>query len=70
MEALLLSIAMTDLTTFEGAETPGNVKQLYGKAIQPVPNQYLSLLNNSATDPIQIPSCAAICVYPQMVPKG
>lgn len=54
--ALTLSIQMMDLTTLEGMDTPGKVAQLSAKAIHPDP-----------TDP-QIPSVAAVCVYPAMVP--
>ena len=43
---------MTDLTTLEGADTPGKVAALASKAIRPDPS-----------DP-SIPSVAALCVYP------
>jgi deoxyribose-phosphate aldolase len=45
-----------DLTTLEGADTPGKVHALAAKAIHPDP-----------ADPT-VPSCAAICVYPNLVP--
>jgi deoxyribose-phosphate aldolase len=54
--ALELAIRVTDLTTLEGADTPGKVAALSSKAIRPDP-----------TDPA-IPSVAAICVYPNLVP--
>ena len=54
--ALELAIRVTDLTTLEGADTPGKVAALSSKAIRPDPS-----------DP-SIPSCAAICVYPNLVP--
>jgi deoxyribose-phosphate aldolase len=54
--ALELAIRMMDLTTLEGQDTPGKVSQLSSKAIRPDP-----------TDP-SIPSVAAVCVYPNMVP--
>ena len=54
--ALDLIIRMMDLTTLEGKDTPGKVIQLSAKAIRPDP-----------TDP-SIPSVAAVCVYPSMVP--
>ena len=54
--ALVLAIRTTDLTTLEGADTPGKVAALSSKAIRPDP-----------TDP-EIPSVAAICVYPNLVP--
>ena len=54
--ALELAIRVTDLTTLEGADTPGKVAALSSKAIRPDPS-----------DPA-IPSVAAICVYPNLVP--
>lgn len=54
--ALELAIRMMDLTTLEGQDTPGKVSQLSSKAVRPDP-----------TDP-RIPSVAAVCVYPNMVP--
>ena len=56
--ALLLAVRMIDLTTLEGADTPGKVRALSAKAIQPDP-----------ADP-SIPSCAAVCVYPNLVPTA
>src|SRR5437764_15348844 len=53
--ALELAVRMTDLTTLEGADTPGKVAALASKAIRPDP-----------TDS-NIPSVAAICVYPNLV---
>ena len=54
--ALDLIIRMIDLTTLEGKDTPGKVIQMSAKAYRPDP-----------TDP-SIPSVAAVCVYPNMVP--
>ena len=54
--ALDLTIRMCDLTTLEGNDTPGKVAQLASKAIRPDP-----------TDST-VPSVAALCVYPNMVP--
>ena len=54
--ALELAIRMMDLTTLEGQDTPGKVSQLSSKAVRPDPG-----------DP-RIPSVAAVCVYPNMVP--
>src|SRR3954447_13745840 len=54
--ALDLTIRVMDLTTLEGSDTPGKVSALCSKAIRPDP-----------TDPA-IPSCAAVCVYPNLVP--
>jgi deoxyribose-phosphate aldolase len=53
--AIDTSISMVDLTTLEGADTPGKVKSLCAKALRPDP-----------TDP-SAPSAAAVCVYPDLV---
>jgi len=53
--ALELAVRMTDLTTLEGADTPGKVAALASKAIRPDP-----------ADP-SVPSVAAICIYPNLV---
>ncbi len=54
--ALDLAVAMIDLTTLEGQDTPGKVRALCAKARRPDP-----------ADPT-CPSVAAICVYPDLVP--
>jgi deoxyribose-phosphate aldolase len=54
-ELLKLALSMCDLTTLEGADTPGKVRQLCAKARQPCP------------EIPGLPSCAAICVYPALV---
>jgi deoxyribose-phosphate aldolase len=54
--ALDLVVRMTDLTTLEGADTPGTVRALCAKARQPDPD-----------DP-DCPPVAAVCVYPDVVP--
>src|SRR5437764_4408330 len=56
--ALELAVRMTDLTTLEGADTPGKVAALASKAVRPDPS-----------DPA-IPSVAALCVYPNLVPPA
>jgi len=56
--AIDLAIRMVDLTTLEGADTPGKVKALCAKARQPDPS-----------DP-SCPRVAAVCVYPSMVPTA
>jgi deoxyribose-phosphate aldolase len=56
--ALDLAIRMMDLTTLEGKDTAGKVRALAGKARRPDP-----------TDP-SIPSVAALCVYPNMIPTA
>ncbi|MBK07245.1 MAG: deoxyribose-phosphate aldolase [Deltaproteobacteria bacterium] len=53
--ALDLIIRMTDLTTLEGMDTPGKVRMLCQKARTP-----------HVENP-DIPSVAAVCVYPTMV---
>ena len=53
-----LAISMIDLTTLEGADTPGKVRGLCAKAITPDP-----------TD-LATPRPAAICVYGDMVPTA
>ncbi len=53
--ALDRAIRMTDLTTLEGADTPGKVRALCAKAVRPDP-----------TDDT-VPPAAAVCVYPDMV---
>jgi deoxyribose-phosphate aldolase len=50
-----LAIRSVDLTTLEGADTPGRVRSLCAKAIRPDPG-----------DP-SVPSVAAVCVYPDLV---
>jgi deoxyribose-phosphate aldolase len=54
--ALQLAIRCTDLTTLEGADTPGKVAALCSKAIRPDPSD------------ANVPSVAAVCVYPNLVP--
>jgi deoxyribose-phosphate aldolase len=56
--ALELAVRMMDLTTLEGADTPGKVAALSSKGIHPDP-----------ADP-SVPSVAAICVYPNLVPTA
>jgi deoxyribose-phosphate aldolase len=53
--ALDLAVRMMDLTTLEGADTPGKVAALASKAIRPDPAD------------VTIPSVAAVCVYPNLV---
>ena len=56
--ALELAIRMMDLTTLEGADTPGKVAALASKAMRPDPSD------------ASVPSVAAICVYPNLVPTA
>jgi deoxyribose-phosphate aldolase len=53
--ALDLAVRMMDLTTLEGADTPGKVSALCSKAVRPDPEDR------------SIPSVAAVCVYPSHV---
>jgi deoxyribose-phosphate aldolase len=54
-QALDLAVRCVDLTTLEGADTPGKVRTLCAKGRQPDP-----------TDP-STPSVAAVCLYPDLV---
>ncbi len=56
MQALHLALSMIDLTTLEGKDSEGKVKQLCYKASH-LHDKYPGL-----------PNVAAICVYPNMVP--
>src|SRR5437764_8617534 len=56
--ALDLAVRMMDLTTLEGADTPGKVAALASKAMRPDPSD------------ASIPSVAAVCVYPNLVPTA
>src|SRR3989440_788951 len=56
--ALDLVIRWMDLTTLEGADTPGKVAALCSKAVRPQPGD------------ASVPSVAAVCVYPAMVPPA
>src|SRR5436305_15322733 len=56
--ALDLAIRCMDLTTLEGADTPGKVSALASKGIRPDPSHP------------SIPAVAAICVYPNLVPHA
>src|SRR5881275_3362544 len=56
--ALELAIRCCDLTTLEGQDTPGKVAALCSKAMRPDPG-----------DP-NVPSVAALCVYPNLVPTA
>lgn len=53
--ALKLALSMIDLTTLEGQDTPGKVRQLCQKAMH---------LHDSMPD---LPRVAAVCVYPNLV---
>jgi deoxyribose-phosphate aldolase len=54
-QGILLATSMIDLTTLEGSDTPGKVRHLCAKAVCPDPSRP------------EIPSVAAVCVYPALV---
>src|SRR5215216_6851044 len=54
--ALDLAVRMMDLTTLEGQDTPGKIAALCSKAIRPDPSDST------------VPSVAAVCVYPNLIP--
>jgi deoxyribose-phosphate aldolase len=54
--ALELIVRMIDLTTLEGKDTEGKVRALCAKGIRPDPGD------------ASVPSVAAICIYPTLVP--
>jgi deoxyribose-phosphate aldolase len=54
---LRTAVSMTDLTTLEGKDTPGKIESLCRKALRP------------HEDP-NVPSVAAVCVYPAMVSRA
>jgi deoxyribose-phosphate aldolase len=56
--ALDLAVRMIDLTTLEGADTPGKVAALCSKAMRPDPSD------------LTVPPVAAVCVYPNLVPPA
>jgi deoxyribose-phosphate aldolase len=53
-----LAISMIDLTTLEGKDSEGKVRQMCQKALRPLPG-----------DPT-VPHVAAVCVYPNLVPAA
>ncbi len=55
VQALKLALSMIDHTTLEGSDSPGKVRQLCKKAKQPYPAMP------------DLPSVAAVCVYPRLV---
>lgn len=55
VQGLKLAISMMDLTTLEGMDTEGKVRALCGKARVPMASR------------ADVPSCAAVCVYPDLV---
>ncbi len=62
IEGLRLTLSMIDLTTLEGADTPGKVRQLCAKA-----RHLHDGAHSEAKMPIELPHVAAVCVYPSLV---
>jgi deoxyribose-phosphate aldolase len=58
ISGLKLAISMMDLTTLEGKDTPGKVRQMCQKALRPLDSDG------------SLPTCAAVCVYPNLVPTA
>jgi deoxyribose-phosphate aldolase len=54
-QGIRLAVAALDLTTLEGADTAGKVRHLCAKAVCPAPEMP------------EVPSVAAVCVYPALV---
>src|SRR5690606_41879984 len=54
LQALDMAISMIDLTTLEGADTPGKVRSLAAQARRPDP------------DHPDVPPVAAVCDYPDL----
>lgn len=67
LDALYTSIRMMDLTTLEGADTEGKVRNLCGKAQAPVPAGVWQELKAKYPRLAPIPSVAAVCVYPSLI---
>ena len=55
LAGLKMAVAMMDLTTLEGKDTPGKIAYLCRKALRP------------ADMKLDVPPCAAVCVYPNLV---
>ena len=55
-QGIRLAVSMLDLTTLEGSDTTGKIRHLCAKAVCPTPAMP------------EIPSVAAVCVYPARVP--
>ncbi len=55
VQGLMLAIRCCDLTTLEGSDSPGKIRQLAAKAMRPAPVDS------------DIPHVAALCIYPRWV---
>jgi deoxyribose-phosphate aldolase len=56
--ALNLAVRCMDLTTLEGADTTGKIVAVCAKAVRPDPLD------------VTVPSVAAVCIYPELVPTA
>ncbi|MDF5751905.1 deoxyribose-phosphate aldolase [Spongiactinospora sp. TRM90649] len=54
-QAIDMAVSMVDLTTLEGADTPGKVRAMCAKAARPDPAD------------ASVPHVAAVCVYPDLI---
>jgi deoxyribose-phosphate aldolase len=54
-QGIRLAVSMIDLTTLEGSDTPGKVRAIAAKAMSPAPAYP------------DVPACAAVCVYPELI---
>src|SRR3954471_24152164 len=61
LSGLLLAMSMLDLTTLEGKDSPEKVRSICRKAVRPCDNDEEVL-------GFRVPSVAAVCVYPALVP--
>ncbi len=66
LAAIYKCIEMIDLTTLEGADTIGKVRQLCSKARFPVTAEFSEELSHYKNFKA-VPTVAAVCVYPAMV---
>jgi deoxyribose-phosphate aldolase len=55
LQAIDMAVAMIDLTTLEGSDTPGKVRSLCAQALRP------------DSEHPDVPPVAAICIYPDLV---
>ena len=55
LQAIDMAVSMIDLTTLEGADTPGKVRSLCAQAVRPDPEHP------------DVPPVAAVCIYPDLV---
>ena len=63
LHALRLAVAMCDLTTLEGADTPQKVRRLCNRALHP----YTPRAEMPSREELSVPPVAAVCVYPNLI---